>query len=75
MLIPSRTKYRRVHRLPDEGKARGNTELKFGDYGLQAKESKIIIRTVQDVLYQVQLHQIWQKDIRCHNLFRRQRNM
>ena len=38
MLIPSRTKYRRVHRLPYEGKARGNTELKFGDYGLQAKE-------------------------------------
>ena len=26
-----------------------------------AKKSKIIIRTVQDVLYQVQLHQIWQK--------------
>ena len=38
MLIPSRTKYRRVHRLPYEGKARGNTELKFGEYGLQAKE-------------------------------------
>ena len=38
MIIPSRTKYRRVHRLPYEGKARGNTELKFGDYGLQAKE-------------------------------------
>ena len=38
MLIPSRTKYRRVHRLPHEGKSRGNTELHFGDYGLQAKE-------------------------------------
>ena len=38
MLIPSRTKYRRVHRLPYEGKSRGNRELHFGDYGLQAKE-------------------------------------
>ena len=37
MLIPSRTKYRRVHRLPYEGKSRGNTTLSFGEYGLQAK--------------------------------------
>lgn len=38
MLIPSRTKYRRVHRLPFDGKAKGNTELHFGTYGLQAKQ-------------------------------------
>ena len=38
MLIPSRTKYRRVHRLPHEGRAKGNRELQFGEYGLQAKE-------------------------------------
>lgn len=38
MLIPSRTKYRRVHRLKYEGKAKGNKELHFGDYGLVAKE-------------------------------------
>ncbi len=38
MLIPSRTKYRRVHRLPHEGRARGNTKLSFGDYGLMAME-------------------------------------
>ena len=38
MLIPSRTKYRRVHRLPHEGRSRGNRELAFGDYGLQAKK-------------------------------------
>ena len=37
MLIPSRTKYRRVHRLPHEGKSRGNTKVNFGEYGLQAK--------------------------------------
>ncbi len=38
MLIPSRTKYRRVHRLPYEGRAKGNVELHFGEYGLMAKE-------------------------------------
>ena len=38
MLIPSRTKYRRVHRLPYDGKSRGNTELHFGTFGLQAKQ-------------------------------------
>ena len=38
MLIPSRVKYRRVHRIKYEGKAKGNTELHFGEYGLMALE-------------------------------------
>ena len=38
MLIPSRTKYRRVHRLPYEGHSKGNTKLDKGEYGLVAKE-------------------------------------
>ena len=38
MLIPSRTKYRRVHRLKYEGKAKGNVVLTNGDYGLKAME-------------------------------------
>ena len=38
MLIPSRTKYRRVHRLPYEGKTKGNKTLDKGEYGLMAKE-------------------------------------
>ena len=38
MLIPSRTKYRRVHRLPYEGRAKGNRELHNGQYGLMAQE-------------------------------------
>ncbi len=37
-VIPKRTKYRRPHRLKYEGEARGNRELHFGDYGLQALE-------------------------------------
>ena len=37
-LMPKRTKYRKPHRLYHDGKAKGNTELQFGDYGLQAKE-------------------------------------
>ena len=38
MLIPSRTKYRRVHRLPYEGKTKGNKTLDKGEFGLMAKE-------------------------------------
>ena len=37
-VIPKRTKYRRPHRLRYDGKAKGNTELHFGRYGLMAKE-------------------------------------
>ena len=37
-LIPARVKYRRVHRLRYDGKAKGNLELHFGTYGLMAKE-------------------------------------
>ena len=37
-LIPKRTKYRRPHRLSYDGKAKGNTELHLGDYGLLALE-------------------------------------
>ena len=38
MLMPKRTKYRKPHRLTYDGHAKGNTELHFGDYGLQAKD-------------------------------------
>ena len=37
-VIPKRTKYRNPHRLPYDGKAKGNTELHFGQYGLMATE-------------------------------------
>ena len=36
MLIPSRTKFRKVHRLTHEGKAKGNTTLTKGEFGIQA---------------------------------------
>ncbi|HHX17153.1 MAG TPA: 50S ribosomal protein L16 [Mollicutes bacterium] len=38
MLMPKRTKYRRPHRIRYDGKAKGNTKLQFGDYGLMAKQ-------------------------------------
>jgi large subunit ribosomal protein L16 len=38
MLMPKRVKYRKPHRLSYEGKAKGNTELHFGEFGLQATE-------------------------------------
>ena len=37
-VIPKRTKHRYVHRLPYDGKARGNTKINFGEYGLMALE-------------------------------------
>ena len=41
-LMPKRTKYRKPHRQYYEGKAKGNTTLHFGDYGLQAKEGACV---------------------------------
>ena len=38
MLMPKWTKHRKTFRLLYEGKAKGNTELHFGSYGLMAKE-------------------------------------
>ena len=37
-VIPKRTKYRRPHRLRYDGVTRGNKELHFGKFGLQALE-------------------------------------
>ena len=34
--MPSRTKYRRPHRLSYEGKSKAGTEVAFGEYGLVA---------------------------------------
>jgi large subunit ribosomal protein L16 len=36
MLMLKRTKYRRPHRVSYEGKAKGNIEVNFGEFGLQA---------------------------------------
>ena len=36
--MPKRTKYRKSHRISYDGKAKGNTELHFGEYGLMAVE-------------------------------------
>ena len=36
MLMPKRTKYRRPHRVSYEGKAKGNTDIAFGEFGLKA---------------------------------------
>ena len=38
MLMPKRVKYRRPHKVSYEGKAKGNTELSYGNFGLQAAE-------------------------------------
>ena len=36
--MPKRTKYRRPHRIKYEGKAKGGTEVSFGEFGLVAQE-------------------------------------
>ena len=39
MLMPKRVKYRKTHRGRLKGKAKGGTNVDFGQYGLQALES------------------------------------
>lgn len=39
MLMPKRVKYRRQHRASLKGRAKGGTEVSFGEYGIQALES------------------------------------
>ena len=39
MLLPKKTKFRKVHRGRRRGRAKGQTSLQFGDYGLKALES------------------------------------
>ena len=36
MLMPKRVKFRRPHRGSMKGRAKGGTEVAFGEYGLQA---------------------------------------
>jgi len=38
MLMPKRVKYRKEHRGRLKGRAKGGTEVHFGEYGLQALE-------------------------------------
>ena len=47
MLIPKRTKYRKPHRISYEGKAKGNTVLTKGEYGLMAKGAYITARQIE----------------------------
>jgi len=38
MLLPRKTKFRRVHRGRRDGVSRGQTEVQFGEYGIKALE-------------------------------------
>lgn len=42
MLVPKRVKHRKEHRGSLKGKAKGGTEINFGEYGLQALEASWI---------------------------------
>ena len=39
MLLPKKTKFRRVHRGRRAGVSRGQTEVQFGDYGIKSLDS------------------------------------
>jgi len=39
MLLPKKTKFRKVHRGRRRGRAKGQTTLQFGDYGLKALDA------------------------------------
>ena len=39
MLMPKRSKYRKMHRGRMRGYAKGGTQVSFGDYGIQALEA------------------------------------
>ena len=39
MLLPKKTKYRKVHRGRRRGLAKGQTSVQFGDYGLKALDA------------------------------------
>jgi len=67
MLMPKRTKYRRPHRVSYEGKAKGNTEVSFGEYGLKALEGawvtarQIEASRIAMTRYMKRLGQVWIK--------------
>ena len=46
MLIPKKTKYRYNHSWKYEGTAKGNSQISYGDFGLQAEEGAYISNRV-----------------------------
>lgn len=61
MLLPKRVKYRREHRGKMRGRAKGGTEVAFGEYGLQAQEASWITnRQIEVKLYRDDsLYETW----------------
>lgn len=50
MLLPKRVKYRREHRGKMRGRAKGGTEVHFGEFGIQALEASWIITVKSKLL-------------------------
>ncbi|MCK4551456.1 MAG: 50S ribosomal protein L16 [Tenericutes bacterium] len=67
MLMPKRTKYRRPHRVSYEGKAKGNTVVGFGEYGLMALDGtwitarQIEASRIAMTRYMKRMGQVWIK--------------
>ena len=58
MLMPKRTKHRKTFRRRYEGKAKGNTTLHFGEYGLMAKEGAWVT-TNQIEAARIAMPEVW----------------
>ena len=58
-LMPKRTKYRKPHRLYHDGKAKGNTELQFGDYGAWITTQQIEAARVAMTRYMKRGGKVW----------------
>lgn len=54
MLMPKRVKYRREHRGKMRGRAKGGTEIAFGEFGLQAQRLLHGLQTVKSKALVVQ---------------------
>ena len=65
MLMPKRTKYRRPHRVSYEGKAKGNTDVNFGEFGLQSLDGawitarQIEASRIAMTRYMKRMGQVW----------------
>jgi large subunit ribosomal protein L16 len=47
MLMPKRVKYRRQHRGKMRGRAKGGTEVNFGEFGLASSKLHLGLQTVK----------------------------
>ena len=67
MLMPKRTKYRKMHRGRRRGNAKGGLRVNFGDYGLQALDAGwITSRQIESARVAITRGASWWKGVDQH---------